>query len=145
MAWQESPASNSDPSGQEITTARGASAIPALDGAALPPSVPEELSASSPADAAGAAPAGIPALMSYTAGTYVCNSIMYNVLYLLDRRFPGVKGGFIHVPYATAQGVGKPNGTPTMEITTMAKAIEAAIEAAVSVEEDATDIMGETH
>ncbi|MEO5427976.1 pyroglutamyl-peptidase I, partial [Bifidobacterium bifidum] len=48
---------------------------------------------------------GIPALMSYTAGTYVCNSIMYNVLYLLDRRFPGVKGGFIHVPYATAQGV----------------------------------------
>ena len=28
---------------------------------------------------------GIPALMSYTAGTYVCNSIMYNVLYLLDR------------------------------------------------------------
>ena len=32
-----------------------------------------------------------------------------------------------------------------MEITTMAKAIEAAIEAAVSVEEDATDIMGETH
>ena len=88
---------------------------------------------------------GIPALMSYTAGTYVCNSIMYNVLYLLDRRFPGVKGGFIHVPYATAQGVGKPNGTPTMEITTMAKAIEAAIEAAVSVDEDATDIMGETH
>ena len=75
---------------------------------------------------------GIPALMSYTAGTYVCNSIMYNVLYLLDRRFPGVKGGFIHVPYATAQGVGKPSGTPTMEITTMAKAIEAAIEAAVS-------------
>ena len=70
---------------------------------------------------------------------------MYNVLYLLDRRFPGVKGGFIHVPYATAQGVGKPNGTPTMEIATMAKAIEAAIEAAVSVEEDATDIMGETH
>ena len=88
---------------------------------------------------------GIPALMSYTAGTYVCNSIMYNALYLLDRRFPGVKGGFIHVPYATAQGVGKPNGTPTMEIATMAKAIEAAIEAAVSVDEDATDIMGETH
>ena len=88
---------------------------------------------------------GIPALMSYTAGTYVCNSIMYNVLYLLDRRFPGVKGGFIHVPYATAQGVGKPSGTPTMEIATMAKAIEAAIEAAVSVDEDATNIMGETH
>lgn len=88
---------------------------------------------------------GIPAFMSYTAGTYVCNSIMYNVLYLIDRKFPGVKGGFIHVPYATAQGVGKPNGTPTMEIATMARGIEAAIEAAVSTETDATDIMGETH
>ena len=80
-----------------------------------------------------------------TAGTYVCNSIMYNVLYLIDRKFPGVKGGFIHVPYATAQGVGKPNGTPTMEIATMARGIEAAIEAAVSIGTDATDIMGETH
>lgn len=88
---------------------------------------------------------GIPAFMSYTAGTYVCNSIMYNVLYLIDRKFPGVKGGFIHVPYATAQGVGKPNGTPTMEIATMARGIEAAIEAAVSTGTDATDIMGETH
>lgn len=88
---------------------------------------------------------GIPAFMSYTAGTYVCNSIMYNVLYLIDHKFPGVKGGFIHVPYATAQGVGKPNGTPTMEIATMARGIEAAIEAAVSTETDATDIMGATH
>lgn len=35
---------------------------------------------------------GIPALMSYTAGTYVCNSIMYNVLYLLDRRVPRSQG-----------------------------------------------------
>lgn len=88
---------------------------------------------------------GIPASLSYTAGTYVCNSIMYHVLYLIERRFPGVKGGFIHVPYSVAQGVGKPAGTPTMEIATMARAIEAAIEAAVSVEGDVDAIMGETH
>ena len=75
----------------------------------------------------------------------MCNSILYNVLYLIDHKFPGVKGGFIHVPYATAQGVSKPNGTPTMEIATMARGIEAAIEAAVSTETGATDIMGETH
>lgn len=29
----------------------------------------------------------LPAFVSYTAGTYVCNSVMYNMLYLLDRRF----------------------------------------------------------
>lgn len=31
---------------------------------------------------------GLPAFVSYTAGTYVCNSVMYHMLYLLDRRFP---------------------------------------------------------
>lgn len=88
---------------------------------------------------------GIPAFLSYTAGTYVCNAIMYNVLYLIDCKFPSAKGGFIHVPYAVEQGVGKPNGTPVMEIATMAKAIEYAIETAVTVDTDASDIMGETH
>ena len=88
---------------------------------------------------------GIPAFLSYTAGTYVCNSIMYNVLYLIERRVPGVGGGFIHVPYAVEQGVGKPNGTPVMEVATMARALEHAIEAAVTSESDVTAVMGETH
>ncbi|MBW3094255.1 pyroglutamyl-peptidase I [Bifidobacterium sp. 64T4] len=74
---------------------------------------------------------GLPAFVSYTAGTYVCNSVMYHVLYLLERRFPGTRGGFIHVPYAVEQTVGKPNGTPSMALADMAKALEYAIEAAV--------------
>ena len=37
----------------------------------------------------------LPAFVSYTAGTYVCNSVMYNMLYLLDRRFPGISGTFV--------------------------------------------------
>ena len=49
-------------------------------------------------------------------------------------------------PYAAAQLIGKvKNATPGMVIATMAHGIEAAIEAAVSTETDATDIMGETH
>lgn len=74
---------------------------------------------------------GLPAFVSYTAGTYVCNSVMYHMLYLLDRRFPGVRGGFIHVPCAIGQTVDKPNGTPSMSLPDMAKALEYAIEAAV--------------
>ena len=61
---------------------------------------------------------GIPASISYTAGTYVCNSVMYDLLYLIDRKYPSIRGGFIHVPYATEQGVGKPVGTATMELST---------------------------
>ena len=49
-------------------------------------------------------------------------------------------------PYAAAHLIGKvKNATPGMVIATMAHGIEAAIEAAVSTETDATDIMGETH
>lgn len=72
---------------------------------------------------------GIPASISYTAGTYVCNSVMYDLLYLIDRRYPSIRGGFIHVPYATEQGVGKPVGTATMELSTISKALLYALEA----------------
>ena len=72
---------------------------------------------------------GIPASISYTAGTYVCNSVMYDLLYLIDRKYPSIRGGFIHVPYATEQGVGKPVGTATMELSTISKALLSALEA----------------
>lgn len=71
----------------------------------------------------------IPASISYTAGTYVCNSVMYDLLYLIDRKYPSIRGGFIHVPYATEQGVGKPVGTATMELSTISKALLYALEA----------------
>lgn len=75
--------------------------------------------------------AGLPAFVSYTAGTFVCNSIMYHVLYLLDRKFPGVRGGFIHVPFEPGQVIDKANGTPCMPLADIARGLEAAIAAAV--------------
>lgn len=74
---------------------------------------------------------GIPAFLSYTAGTYVCNCIMYHLLYLNERKYPGTTGGFIHVPYECSQTVGKPLGTPSMSLEKIAEALQAAIEAAV--------------
>lgn len=86
---------------------------------------------------------GIPASVSYTAGSYVCNNVMYDLLYMLDKRYPNICGGFIHVPFATSQGVGKPAGTPTMAIPVIAKALEHAIEAIVE-EKEANIHMGIT-
>ena len=43
--------------------------------------------------------AGYPSSLSDSAGTYVCNHVMYGVLSLLAREYPGAKGGFIHVLY----------------------------------------------
>lgn len=74
---------------------------------------------------------GVPASVSYTAGTYVCNYLMYRVLHSLAERGSGVRAGFIHIPYMPAQAIGKPAGTPSMSVETSAAAIEAAIEAIV--------------
>lgn len=51
----------------------------------------------------------IPASVSNTAGTYVCNHVMYGLLYMIDKWYPTIRGGFIHVPYATSQVIDKPN------------------------------------
>lgn len=43
--------------------------------------------------------AGLTSSLSNSAGTYVCNHLMYGVLYHIDEIYKGMKGGFIHVPY----------------------------------------------
>ena len=75
--------------------------------------------------------AGIPAAVSYTAGTYVCNYLLYTLLYLIDKKYPNVRGGFIHVPYAMAQVINKPLGTPSMDLRQIARGLETAVEAVV--------------
>lgn len=72
--------------------------------------------------------AKIPASVSNTAGTYVCNHIMYSLLYYISKNNLNIKGGFIHVPYITEQVVDKKN-MPYMEVTTITKALECAIQA----------------
>jgi pyroglutamyl-peptidase len=47
---------------------------------------------------------GIPAHVSQTAGTYVCNHVFYGLMHALRRR-PGARGGFIHVPKAGRGGM----------------------------------------
>lgn len=88
--------------------------------------------------------AGYPSSLSNTAGTYICNHVMYGILYYIQKEFPGVRGGFIHVPYAVSQVVDKPE-TPSMAIADITAALEAAVKAAVENEKDIKVIGGETH
>ena len=66
--------------------------------------------------------ADIPARVSYSAGAYVCNDLLYRLL----SRFEGSKTrvGFIHVPYMKEQ-----NKEPSMEIEDIIKGLTLAIEA----------------
>ncbi len=88
---------------------------------------------------------GIPAFVSYTAGTYVCNDLMYSLLYLIDKKYPKMRGGFIHVPYSMEQAVSKPNGTPCMSLDAIAKGLECAVMAVTENKEDISKAMGTTH
>ena len=80
--------------------------------------------------------AGLPASVSNTAGTFVCNHLMYGVLYTLAKEYPGVRGGFMHVPFIPEQVVGRPAPAPSMNLKDIARGIEAAIAAIGEYEED---------
>ena len=84
---------------------------------------------------------GLPASLSNSAGTFVCNHVMYGVLYYIHKEFPGVRGGFIHVPFITNQVVAKPN-TPSMALADITEALEAAVEAIVKNETDIRAVGG---
>jgi len=89
--------------------------------------------------------AGIPASVSYTAGTYVCNYILYVTMYLIAKKYPHIKGGFMHIPYAVEQGIGKDASMPTMAIPTIARGIEAAAACILKDSEELQVNEGTTH
>lgn len=65
--------------------------------------------------------AGIPSRVSYSAGAYVCNDVLYSLLARFDGT--GTRVGFIHIPYCTEQ-----NKTPSMDIEQVVKGLSVAIE-----------------
>ncbi len=75
--------------------------------------------------------AGIPAFVSYTAGSFVCNDVLYSVSHYISENAKKIKSGFIHVPFVPEQTVNKPLGTPSMDVDDIRKAIELAIETIV--------------
>ncbi|MCW6086703.1 pyroglutamyl-peptidase I [Clostridium sporogenes] len=84
---------------------------------------------------------GVPASVSNTAGTFVCNHVMYGLLYMIDKKFNNIKGGFIHVPFIPSQVVDKKN-TPSMSLENITKGLECAIKAAVENDSDIKQIGG---
>ena len=69
------------------------------------------------------AESGIASSVSYSAGTYVCNDLIYSVLH--HYKTTDIKACFIHVPFIPEQTSDK----PSMELETIAKSLEIAIKA----------------
>ena len=88
--------------------------------------------------------AGVPASLSNTAGTFVCNHLMYGVLYHIAKSYPAMRGGFMHVPFLHEQVASRPN-TPSLSKADIVVGIEAALKAIVENEGDVRVAMGQTH
>ncbi|MGA9173759.1 MAG: pyroglutamyl-peptidase I [Thermoactinomyces sp.] len=83
---------------------------------------------------------GIPAHVSHTAGTFVCNHVFYGLMHRLQGE-KGVRGGFIHIPFLPEQAVHHP-GQPSMHLDDITRAFELAIEATIQTEDDIRETGG---
>lgn len=79
---------------------------------------------------------GVPAAVSQTAGTYVCNDVFYALQHLLatDPALEGIRGGFVHVPSADV-----------VDSPTAARALVRMVEVALSTEADVRLAGGAEH
>lgn len=71
----------------------------------------------------------IPVKFTYSAGAYLCNHVLYGALHMAETKYHGMRAGFIHVPYMPEQLAGKPEGTPSLPLSDIARALELFVEA----------------
>ena len=88
--------------------------------------------------------AGIPAEVSQTAGTYVCNHIFYSLMHLLETATPSVRGGFVHVPYEPHQ-LPQGSNVPSLPSEVAAEALAVVVREVLASREDIRLAAGATH
>ncbi|SFU30525.1 pyroglutamyl-peptidase I [Pseudoduganella namucuonensis] len=93
--------------------------------------------------------AGLPASVSQTAGTFVCNHVFYGLMHVAAERMErgGVapmRAGFIHIPYLPRQAAAHP-GAPSMALADMVEGLRVAVRTALEVESDVRYAGGATH
>lgn len=86
---------------------------------------------------------GIPADVSQSAGTFVCNHVFYGLMRRLGKK--PVRGGFIHVPFSPDQVKGAYAGAPSMPVEKVVEGIALAIATALKTPVDARKVGGATH
>lgn len=87
--------------------------------------------------------AGLPASVSQTAGTFVCNHVFYGLMHALAGQ-PEVRGGFIHIPYLPEQAARHP-GAASMSLGQMVEGIRVAVRTALVTAHDTGLAGGATH
>ena len=76
---------------------------------------------------------GIPARVSYHAGTYLCNAILYLSHYTIQQNGWNTRAGFIHLPVEISQAASHPTPLPSLSRETAAMALKLVLEQVDSV------------
>ena len=71
--------------------------------------------------------AGLPAAVSNTAGTFVCNHILYSLMDIAQDHPAAFRGGFLHIPYVPEQ-VARVGAAPSMALDDIVRGIEIILE-----------------
>lgn len=87
------------------------------------------------AAAAALRAAGLPAIVSNTAGTFVCNHVFYGLMHLAATRRLALRGGFVHLPYLPSQAAGHENA-PSMALDDIVRGVAIVLEVAAARTED---------
>ncbi|MFC5473116.1 pyroglutamyl-peptidase I [Paraherbaspirillum soli] len=88
--------------------------------------------------------AGVPAEVSHSAGTFVCNHVFYGLMHLLATQMPATRGGFIHIPYLPSQAARHP-GQPSLALETVIAGLRVALETALNSQQDILESGGQLH
>lgn len=84
---------------------------------------------------------GIPAAVSNSAGTFVCNHLMYGALHYAATEYPQMRAGFVHIPYLPEQTVSQ----PSMSLDTVVEGLKCIIKTIAGTNEDSKIGGGSTH
>jgi len=87
---------------------------------------------------------GIPAALSQSAGTYVCNQVFFGLAHIVATQYPGMRAGFVHVPWLPEQAA-RHQGQASMALETMVAGVRAAVGCAIATRRDLRLAGGSTH
>jgi pyroglutamyl-peptidase len=91
--------------------------------------------------------AGIPAAVSNSAGTFVCNHLFFGLMHRLSTRpvAGGVRGGFIHIPLLPEQAARLPGALPSLGLEALVAGLRIALRTSLWVREDIREQGGQLH
>ena len=78
----------------------------------------------------------IPAAISNSAGTYLCNRLFYSVMHFINAERLPINAGFIHLPFLHDQAINKDHDVPSLSRESIVEGVRLAIEVSLNAKNE---------